>query len=710
MVASSDDTEKDDDADEAGADQADDEAGAAEPVEPVEPAPAPTAAEPPLRTPSFYDIIRDVYLTFDRRTLGFSRILLGFLLVADLIRRTWDWEDMYSTKGVLPNHINLWRPQASGAFSFFNSFSTPGELWVLWGVILCTFLCVLFGFKTKIAQVLSLFFVTSMDGRVLLIENGGYVVYNLLLLWTVFLPMGDRFSVDALLESMRRKRERTDAELNERDDLLPASKLAPHVTIVGLIFLIQLSAIYYFNVLHKWGPLWKNGTAVHYVLYVDRMVTPIVGHTREYLPNWAILAMTKMTLGFEAAIPVCLLTPIGRAWARRLAIVMINALHLGFGVAMVLGPFAWACCVLSTLAFTTDDWDAANRTMRRAQRARVVVYDRRSGAALWVCRLLARLDRWQLLTFRGEENVAGVIRVEAPGGAVLTRALAAADILAALPLGPAVAWLLRVPGPRHLIDAIIGAVAHRHASRFFGARAAVPEGARPVVPALEQPVAPARRRFRQVTTALRELAAVAMFAGAVNQAMVELWVVRDRIKVKQHEPLRTFSHKLRFLQGWFMFSPGPVIDDGTIVVDAVTIDGRHIDPFTREAPMFDIADAKSFGYNQIWCDYYNRMHLPANSAYREAMKEYMYRLPERTGNPDDAIVSGDVYWVQDMNPKWNEKKSWKYEKQKLFSFENRKLVPAGAPRAPKAEDSAEPAPPTPAPPESETRTRPLAGE
>jgi hypothetical protein len=57
------------------------------------------------------------------------------------------------------------------------------------------------------------------------------------------------------------------------------------------------------------------------------------------------------------------------------------------------------------------------------------------------------------------------------------------------------------------------------------------------------------------------------------------------------------------------------------------------------------------------------------------MKEYMYRLPERTGNPNDAIVSGDVYWVQDMNPRWNEKASWKEERLKLFSFENPKYPP-----------------------------------
>ena len=55
----------------------------------------------------------------------------------------------------------------------------------------------------------------------------------------------------------------------------------------------------------------------------------------------------------------------------------------------------------------------------------------------------------------------------------------------------------------------------------------------------------------------------------------------------------------------------------------------------------------------------------------------MYRLPQRTGRPEDAIVSGDVYWVKEMNPPWNETQPYGYEKDKLFSFQN----PATQPRA-----------------------------
>ena len=688
--------------------------------------PTKTADEPKDEGP-VWPVIRDTYLTFDRRTLGFTRILVGFLFVMDLFRRTADWNWMFSTEGVLPNHVNLFRPQASQAFSLVNAFSTRGELVALWIIVFLTFVCLMVGYKTKLAQILSVVFVCSMDGRVLLIENGGYVVYNLLAMWTAFLPMGDRFSVDAMLASMKRRRERTADDLNDRTGMLLPEQTAPYVSLMGLVLLVQLSAIYYFNVIHKTGPAWKNGTAVHYVLYVDRMVTPLVAHVRDYIPNFLILFMTKTTLAFEAAIPVCLLSSLGKVWARRLAAAMMNALHIGFGFVFVLGPFAWALCTFSTLLFGTEDWDLAVATMKRRHRARVVLFDPGSPAALLLCRLLKRMDRFELLTFQAAEGLPTGIAVErgAKGSrARLTRALALADLVAALPIGAAYAWIVRLAGPRHAVDALMRASEGGRLSRFFGLELPTPAEA-----AKRGEPSPLRRKGWKAMHVLHELAVAAMFAGAVNQAMTELWCVNRRIKVGQPEPLRTLAHKLRFLQGWFMFSPNPVMDDGTIVVDAITVDGRHIDPFTGKEPSFDLINAKSLLHNQIWCDYFNRIHLPSNTAYRDAMKDFMYRLPERTGRPNDAIVSGEVFWVQDQNPKWNETQSYKQEKLKLFSFENREVKneprtpqpqarlplpaasPAGAPREPVAPPPSPLSPPSlPSPPASEAPSPGLAGE
>jgi hypothetical protein len=185
----------------------------------------------------------------------------------------------------------------------------------------------------------------------------------------------------------------------------------------------------------------------------------------------------------------------------------------------------------------------------------------------------------------------------------------------------------------------------------------------------------------------REVFVTIMFLAAFNQALTELWTTKKPwqnlvtslngtgpfqqlgVTLSPHpEPMKVLSLRLRFLQGWFMFSPNPVMDDGTIVADCVTVDGRHIDPFYVHAPNYDLANAKSFRYNQIWSDYFNRMHLGHNRAYRDAMVDYMRRLPERTGHPNDAIVSGEVYWIKDMNPKWGTRQSYDQRKELLFTF------------------------------------------
>jgi hypothetical protein len=628
---------------------------------------APSATTAPATTPrreaSWWELLRDGYLVFDRRTLGLTRIFLGFYLIFDLFRRTPDWLAMFSDRGVLPSSVVLAHPQSNG-FSIVHAFREPVELWALWGVILATYVLLLVGWKTRVWQVLALIWVTGMNGRVLLIENGGYVVQNLLLLWTMFLPLGDRFSLDALLASLRRRSEATADDLNDRSQLTEPFRFAPYVSIVGLVLCFQIGALYYFNVVHKTGPAWRDGTATHYVMYNDRMATPLVASLRTLIPWPVFIFLAKMVMAFEAAVPFLLFSPLSKAWARRAVVVLMVVMHLGFGSSFVLGPFAWALCTWATIFFTRDDWDLAYRTMRREEREITVLYDPRSAAALLASRVLARLDRFELVWFETATSAKlGWRRFAVRGGdgTIVQGADAVAAIVRALPGGAGFAWLFRSAPIRALVDAALR-IAEGRTSRLFGLQ--VPD--RLVVQPQGSAAGRAGRRVRDV---LVQLVAAAFFVGALNQAAVELWSIKRRWKIPQPEVTRVLSHKMRFLQGWFMFSPNPVMDDGTIVSDAVTADGRHIDPFSRKAPDFDLLHSKSLRYNQIWSDYFNRMHLPGNRAYRDAMIAYMRRLPERSGRPEDALVSGQVYWVKDMNPKWRTHESWNEQRVLLFSFD-----------------------------------------
>jgi Vitamin K-dependent gamma-carboxylase len=606
------------------------------------------------------ELLRNVYLTIDRRTLGLTRILLGFYLILDLFRRTHDWLDMFSNDGILPSHVILLRPQSDN-FSLFNAFSTPGELWVLWAVGLSAYVALLVGYKTKAAQIASLIFVTSMNGRVLLIENGGYVVQNLLLLWTCFMPLGDRFSLDAMLASSARRKETTADALNDRAAMDAPWRAEPVVSLAMLAVLLQLSALYFFNVVHKTGPAWKDGTAVHYVLYNDRMATPFVPLVRDHLPVPLILFLTKATMVFEAALPICLLSPLAVPWARRAVVFMMCTLHIAFGSTFTLGPFAWACCLFATLMFSRDDWEIAERTMKRRHRARDVLVREDSAASLWAGRLLARLDRFELLTFRAAPDASGLFEIRRPSGARVQGAEALADAVAALPLGPIVAWIPRLPGLRWLTDRAAAFLSGPDMVRWAGPPVPSPE------PVHAAPSALARTRVR-ARLALREVLVALMLAAAFNQALVELWVARP-LHAGQPEPLRSLSHKMRFLQGWFMFSPNPVMDDGIVVCDAETVNGRHLDPFTGRAPSYDLGGSVQF--NQIWQDYMNRIQLPGNAFYRDALKAWLLKYQERTGHPEDRLVAARVVWIHDLNPRLGSTVSTNFEQRELLSFDTR---------------------------------------
>jgi hypothetical protein len=100
-----------------------------------------------------------------------------------------------------------------------------------------------------------------------------------------------------------------------------------------------------------------------------------------------------------------------------------------------------------------------------------------------------------------------------------------------------------------------------------------------------------------------------------------------------------------------MFAPNPITEDGSITVDAITVDGRHVDPFTGEPPDLDLTDARGLGLGQIQQDYFNRIRLDGNKAFRSpGLQDWLLRYHVRTGRPDDEIVAFDVFWLKDQCP------------------------------------------------------------
>src|SRR3954469_3439563 len=161
--------------------------------------------------------LNERYRSLDPRWLGLFRIGFGCLLISELMYR-WSYARfLFSNDGVLPNHFSLFAPMGQDLFSIYHVFSTLPEVEVAFALTLIVFVCFTLGYRTRLFHILSAILITSLHGRNLFTENGGSVVTHSLAIWTVFLPLGQCFSIDALRRSFAAEQEHSPAELNRNE-------------------------------------------------------------------------------------------------------------------------------------------------------------------------------------------------------------------------------------------------------------------------------------------------------------------------------------------------------------------------------------------------------------------------------------------------------------------------------------------------------------
>jgi Vitamin K-dependent gamma-carboxylase len=621
---------------------------------PADPAKAPpaAAAKPPKPTfrQSFRETlawIRDTYCVMEPRTAGVFRWVLGFLCSADLIRHWSEARWFYSNEGILTNHYHLFRPSSNYNFSVFHAFSSLGEVHIIFAFFLFCHLCFMVGWRTKLFSILSFIAVTSLDNRLVMVENGGYVVVNLVVAYAMFLPTGRRFSVDAMLRSFRERKERDVAEINER--YRPGWAMSPYVSLAVLLVVLNLAVVYFFNVVNKSGNMWRSGITVHYVLYLNRMVTGVAVLAREILPLWATRLATWSVLCTEALLVAWIMSPYAKRITRTLSMIGIFGLHFTFGVMMRLGPFSWFLIGWSTLLLCPPQWDALEAFYRKKARSRVVVFDRRSPLGFALCRLLARCDNLDLLRFEESspdlESPPLFAARDPDGGRIFTGMDAFREILQALPGGRYAYWPARVL-TLGLLGRLLSLASERRAwlARWLGL-AVPPRGKERV-----ERTSPLGDRVHRAGVYARETLLVYVAICSVLQAIAENRSVPPWFKPKLPKVMEATLVYPRMFQGWGMFAPNPITDDGSITVDAITMGGRHIDPFTGQEPDLDLTDSRGLGLGQIRQDYFNRIRLDRNAVFRQGLKDYLLHYQIETGRPEDELVAFDVYWVRDDCP------------------------------------------------------------
>jgi hypothetical protein len=620
------------------------------------------------------DFLRERYLTVDVRWLGIFRIALGTLLVVELLRRWYYAVPFYTNDGLLPNHYSLFSPMGGSVFSIYHAFSTYGEVSLAFFATLCVFVAFTLGYRTKLFHVLSALCITSLNARNLFVQNGGTVVVNILTLYSLFLPLGARFSLDAVRASLARRRDDSVLDLNHGDPLRKPTRTS---SLVVLLFLVQWSAIYFFNTVHKNGAGWRDGSALHWFFQQDRIATAVSIWAREHLPFGVIQGMTYGALVTEGALAALLWSPFFQKYTRRLVLVLVWGLHGTIALCARLGPFSYAMMLFPLLLLGAEDFAWVTRRFRRDDRRVRVVVDGGRPFVFAVARLLDRLDPFDRLTFVDAREAANLpadaprdaLFVIRPDGEVARLEHAWYELLKALPFGIAVAIWLRLPVTRAFGARFASAFEARSRSfgRALGVRRRAVEPSRAVRVRLARET-PFSRRLGELGGAVREAAVVLVGVAVVAAILHDNPFVPASLKPKRPEWMIKVIEYPRILQGWSMFAPEPPYEDGRVVVDGRTADGRKLDPFSGGVPSFDTLSARSFDHEQFWCDYHNYIRFSGNEARRQFLQRYLLRQHELSGHPGDRLVAFDVWWVQDRSPAPGERRGRQLAPEKLLSY------------------------------------------
>ena len=486
------------------------------------------------------------YLELDPRSLGLARVHLGVVLILEAVRRIPYLGLFFTDEGLLPRAA-VWQDTREPLVSLFFLAPHAFEASLVLGACAVVFALFALGAHTRIVHPLAFVAILGMHARTPLFEDGSENTVRLLTFWTMFLPLGARFSIDA--------RRRGGVEVR------------PAVSVAVLAVLLQLATIYALNVVHKNGAGWRDGSAVHYVLHQDRIVTWLGLQLRPHMTPALSGVLTWGTLAVEAALPLLLLSPVRTAAARRLAVVLGIGLHTGFLLTMNLGMISAAMIGFFLLLVPTRDWDAIARLP-------------------WV--------RGALGPPNGEPKSAREDAEARPGRA-------------------ATHW---GPSARELIVLLFGIALGLRVLRDNGLPRAVRIGKLPAV-------------------------------------------------------LSALGDYPRLFQTWSMFAPDAPLVDSHVFVDAVTADGRHVDPLNEVGSRVATTPLRAIpvrlGLDELFCDY--GFGIATHTAFHEPLREWIFRYDERTGDPRDRIESFTVWTIEDTSPPPGEKEPTEVRRRLVLQAE-----------------------------------------
>jgi hypothetical protein len=143
----------------------------------------------------------------------------------------------------------------------------------------------------------------------------------------------------------------------DRARQVPAPRLSTRflsMATVGLF--MQIAFVYWFTALLKSDPEWRvDGTALYYALSIDQIATPIGAFLLQFPALLKVL--TFATVGLEAFGPFLLFFPFFTGPVRTAAILAFMSFHFGIWLTMSIGIFPWISALCMVCFLPSWFWD-----------------------------------------------------------------------------------------------------------------------------------------------------------------------------------------------------------------------------------------------------------------------------------------------------------------------------------------------------------------
>ncbi|MDC0434593.1 DCC1-like thiol-disulfide oxidoreductase family protein [bacterium] len=593
-------------------------------------------------------LIRRVF-SLDLRSIALFRIMLAFLLLADLLIRSLDISTFYTDQGILPrtswlNLSNRWQ---------WSLHAASGELWwqVLLFVIAGVFaLALLIGYRTRFAAFASFVLLASLQNRNGLLLQGGDNLLVVMSFWALFLPLAARYAVDSALQPGLRDNPNAYAarlQQNSTTDDLPrhdaqALREQPYFSVATIAIVFQILYLYIFTAFMKTGDAWiVRFDAAYYAVSLQHFATPI-GDWISQFPQM-LKAATFFVLSVEFIGPLLILCPFFWPWVRVSGLLLLGSLHVAFLLMLHIGLFPLIDFMALSLLIPGALWVKACRTpaqiqRREYQQAIRLYYDEDCGFCLKMCLILRAFllpAATKILPAQHYPDIYPILErenswvVTDPDGKPYIHWNAMAYLFSQRwPFKP-LAWLMRLPPLMAIGNAVYGWVAtHRG---FMGV--------------VTERLIPYRGLRLRPTVAGSVLAIFTFY-------IVTSFNVYGLRQVKQPMPahVNQLARAAKLDQRWGMFAPFPLTLSSYVLIPGQLRNGEQVDlyPLTSSAPEWkppELFYPLYDGYR--WRKYLDRVGSDKNNEVRSALGNYFCQ--SWNGQPrarDTQLATLEIIYVR----------------------------------------------------------------